>query len=202
VKRRLLVPVAIVGALLSGRAYLSRAGTTPEGQPPLTTVSSLETLQAQFNREQQNTRVLILIAPTCPYCLKGASAIERVLEANPGEPLTVLVVWQPMLSTDWGQPGTRVLRRLSDPRVRQFWDPDRRAAAALEQSFRDREPGPACCFQNGIWWDLMAVFPPGRAWGERLPEPTLLDGTVDDAAPAFEALLGPTRRAGPKGPEP
>jgi hypothetical protein len=35
----------------------------------------------------------------------------------------------------------------------------------------------------------MAVYPPGAQWGDTLPGPILLEGTADDAAPAFEALL-------------
>jgi hypothetical protein len=35
----------------------------------------------------------------------------------------------------------------------------------------------------------MAVYPPGVVWNETLPVPVLLDGTVEDAAPAFDALL-------------
>jgi hypothetical protein len=42
---------------------------------------------------------------------------------------------------------------------------------------------------NGIWWDLMALFPQGAEWKDTFPEPLLLEGTVADAAPAFEALL-------------
>jgi hypothetical protein len=82
-----------------------------------------------------------------------------------------------------------VLHRLTDARVRQFWDRDRLVARLLEQSSSGRELQPSCCFQRGVWWDLIAVYPPGVRWGDVLPEPVLLDGTVADAAPAFEALL-------------
>ena len=36
---------------------------------------------------------------------------------------------------------------------------------------------------------LMAAFPPGAEWSETLSEPVLLDGTVEEIAPAFDALL-------------
>jgi hypothetical protein len=32
-------------------------------------------------------------------------------------------------------------------------------------------------------------LPPSSQWGDTLPEPILLEGTVDDAAAAFGALL-------------
>jgi hypothetical protein len=189
-RTRYLAPVGIVVLLLLARAWLATAGSTPEGQPPLAGLNNLEALKAEFNRESARMRVIILLSPSCPYCLKGASEIERLLTKHREHPLVVFNVWQPILPTDWGKPGTGALRRLADARVRQFWDADHRVVVALEQSSRGRDLQPGCCFHKDIWWDLMAVFPPGAEWGDTLPEPVLLEGTVDDAAPAFDALLG------------
>lgn len=190
---RFLAPVGVVVLLLvlllAARALLSTAGSTPEGQAALAEINSLDALKGEFNREAGKTRVIILLSASCPYCLKGASTIERILAKHQQRPIAVFNVWQPILATDWGQPGTAALHRLSDVRVRQFWDADHRVADALRQSFEKRDAQPACCFQNGVWWDLMAVFPPGAEWGDTLPEPLLLEGTVDEAAPAFDALL-------------
>jgi hypothetical protein len=190
VTRRLLTAAAIVLLLFLARLYLSTEGSTPEGQPRLQSVTGLTSLKSEFNRDARAVRVILLLAPSCAYCLKGASEIERVLARHGEQPIVVYAIWQPMLSTDWGKPGSAVMRRLSDGRVRQFWDANREVARAFEQSFQEREPGPACCFKDGIWWDLMAVFPPGGEWKDNLPEPVLLEGTVDEAAPAFDGLLG------------
>ena len=189
VRARYFAPAGIVVLLFVARAFLATAGSTPEGQPALAEMNNLEALKAEFNREAAKTRVIILLSPSCPYCLKGASEIERLLTKHRGHPLAVFNVWQPILATDWGQPGTGALHRLSDLRVRQFWDANHIVAAALRQSFEGRDPQPACCFQNGVWWDLMAVFPPGAEWRDTLPEPVLLEGTVEEAAPAFDTLL-------------
>jgi hypothetical protein len=59
----------------------------------------------------------------------------------------------------------------------------------MEPTVTERLTPLAAAFQNGIWWDLVAVYPPGSQWGDTLPEPILLEGTVNDAAAAFEALL-------------
>jgi hypothetical protein len=40
-----------------------------------------------------------------------------------------------------------------------------------------------------VWWDLTAVFEPGALWEETLPAPALLNGTIEDAAPALDQLL-------------
>lgn len=188
-RTRYLAPVAIVVLLLLARMWMATAGTTPAGQPPLADVRTLDGLRAEFNGDAAKMRVILSLAATCPYCLKGASGIERLLARHGDYPLVVYNVWQPVLPTDWGKPGTGTLARLSNPRVRQFWDGDRLLARAVEYSSEGRELQPNCCFERGLWWDFIAVYPPGAQWTDRLPEPVLLDGTVEDAIPAFEALL-------------
>lgn len=188
-KTRFAVPIAILVVLFAARAWLATAGSTPAGQPALAELHDVEVLKADFNREAGKMRVIISLAPSCPYCLKGAATIERILATRRERPLVVFNVWQPILTTDWGRPGTRVLHRLADTRVRQFWDANHVVARALERSSEGRELQPGCCVERGIWWDLIAVYAPGVLWADRLPEPLVLEGTVEDAAPAFESLL-------------
>ena len=187
--QRLLVPLSVVAVLVLARAYLATEGSTPSGQPALEHLRSADALKAHFNRDPSQWRVVMLLAPSCWVCLKGARVIEEILQQRANQPLAVLVVWQPMLITDWGRPGAGTLGRLADHRVRQFWDADRTVAQALKTSFSEREAGLGCCVTDGVWWDLMAVFPPGMEWNERLPEPLLLDGTVEEGAERFAALL-------------
>jgi hypothetical protein len=189
VKARYLVPLVVIAAVLLARGYLARAGSTPVSQPPLAHLSSVEPLKNAFNRASSHTRAIILLSQSCPYCLKGATAIQRILDARPQRSLTAFVVWQPILPTDWALPTTSVLHRLSDPRVSQYWDADRHLAAALAASFSSRDQQPSCCYQNGTWWDMIAVFPPTVQWTDKLPEPILLEGTVDDAAAEFSRIV-------------
>jgi hypothetical protein len=186
-------PPLVLGALalllVVARVWLAGAGTTPDGQPPLADLASLDNLKTQFNSERQSMRAIALLSPSCPYCLKGASDAQRILTGHPQRAITVFVVWQPILPTDWARPHTRALNRLADTRVRQFWDGDRAVADVFRRSFEQRESVPSCCYHGDIWWDMIAVFRAGDEWRETLPEPLLIEGTVGDAAPAFEALL-------------
>jgi hypothetical protein len=187
--KRILGIAAVVATLFALRVYLSSAGSTPPGQPPIAILNDVGMLKDAFNKIPERMRVIILLSPSCPYCLKGATGIQRTLERYPNHGITTFVVWQPILSTDWGKPRSGALHRLKDPRVLQFWDADHHAAEALRHSHESRSQLPNCCYEDGIWWDLMAVYPVGARWDGKLPEPILLEGTVEEAAPAFENLL-------------
>jgi hypothetical protein len=189
VTRRLLIPIGVVAFVLLARAYLATEGSTPPGQPPLEQLTNTDQLRAHFNRNAERIRVLMLVAPSCSVCLKGARVIERILGEHETRPIDVFVVWQPMLATDWGRPSTGSLGRLSDARVRQFWDAERIVATALKASFPAREETLGCCVTDGVWWDLIAVFPAGARWHDRFPDPLLLEGTLEDAADRFTAAL-------------
>jgi hypothetical protein len=191
---RFAAPGALGALVILAVVYLARAGVTPEGQPPFAELDGLDRLRSAFNAARDVDRAVILLSPSCPYCLRGASDIERVLARHGDRSFVAFVVWHPILPTDWGRPMTRVLRRLSDRRVRQYWDAEGLVARELQRSFGQRDPQPACCVHNGVWWDLMAVFPPAVDWKDAFPEPLLLEGTVADAAPAFESILA--REAG------
>ena len=66
---RLRVPILVyVIAVLAGAMlwYLFGARQVPPGQPPLgiLSASSLEALRADFNRDADRTRVVLLLSPT------------------------------------------------------------------------------------------------------------------------------------------
>ena len=48
--------------------------------------------------------------------------------------MVVFVVWEPILPTDWSKPSTSALARISDGRVRQFWDPNHTLSAVLKKA--------------------------------------------------------------------
>lgn len=162
---------------------------TPPGQPQLLAITpqSLPQFAEEFNRSANVKRVVLLLSPTCPVCLEGSSKINAILQRNPESDVRVFAVWGPMLPTDWSQPNTHALARLSDPRVVQVWDTKHLIAGLVEKGAAGRRP--KCCTRNGSWWDLIASYPPAAKWTDSAPPPIILNGTIVRTAPELEAEL-------------
>jgi hypothetical protein len=103
-------------------------------------------------------------------CLRGASAVAEVLKAHPDAPVRVLVVWEPVLPTDWGSPSPSLTSFIGDRRAVHFFDRDRRLSVAMggpggvgnlaadsRIEFRMKD----------VIWDVAFVYPPGARWGDR-----------------------------------
>jgi hypothetical protein len=163
---------------------------TPPGQPPLAnlTPQSLEQVKQEFNSSADRERVLLLLSPTCPVCVKGSSVVNDILRRHPGSKIRVLAIWEPILPTDWNRPTSAVLRGLSDQRAIQWWDKQHVIAGLLKASAGGENPG--CCKRNQTLWDVIAVYPPGVRWTETLPAPRFFAGPVVQGAPEWEAQLG------------
>lgn len=179
--------VAVILALIV--RYAAAGHQTPPGQPQLLVITpqSLSQFTEAFNRSPNAERVVLLMSPTCPVCLTGSSAVDRILAGHPGDNIRVFAVWEPMLPTDWSRPGTPVLARLSDPRVIQVWDQDHLLAGLMEKGAAGIHP--ACCRRKGVWWDVIAAYPPASKWTASAPAPELLNGTIVRTAPELEAQL-------------
>src|SRR5688572_24001977 len=85
----------------------------------------------------------------------------------PAKPIRVLVVWEPVISTDLAPPTTGILSRVSDRRAQQYWDRDRLLSKAMGE--KD---------ESSIVWDIALVYPPNTRWEERPPAPLFKDRPV------------------------
>jgi len=99
-------------------------------------------------------------------------------------PIRVLVVWEPMLSTDWSRPSGMVQSRISDSRVIQYWDEHHVVAGELQHQLSSE---PDCCKRDGTLWDLLALYSKKAQWGKS--SPVFANGPVVDAAPLLEEKL-------------
>jgi len=96
--------------------------------------------------------------------LRGASAIQSVLEQVSGARISAFVVWEPVLSTDWAPPSTAVLARARDPRVKQFWDKKHLLSKTLggpEHLPRSDGLNKIGFEMTDVIWDFVAIYPPG-----------------------------------------
>lgn len=103
--------------------------------------------------------------------------MQEIFEENRSEILYGAIVWTPMLATD--NLGAADAREswFSDPRLRQFWDPDRIFGRWLAQTLNLKE---------SIAWDVYLIYSPEHSWDSGIPprpifwmhqldeEPTLL----------------------------
>jgi len=104
--------------------------------------------------------------------------------------MRVLVVWEPILATDWRPPGGAALGRISDGRARQFWDPGHLVAAALNEIAKQKppEPEPGCCIQKGFYWDEAILYAPREHWKDA-PTSFFWNGPVFRIIPGLEKAL-------------
>ena len=110
--------------------------------------------------------------------MRGASALQGLLAEWPDRPVRVLAVWEPVLSTDVGPPTARVLSRLKDTRVEQYWDPGRLLSGRILAA---SHAAPAFALFSGqlqAAWDLAALYPPGQRWEGGVPAPVYCGNPV------------------------
>ena len=103
----------------------------------------------------------------------------------------VLVVWEPILPTDWEPVTTAVLARIHTRGVAQFWDHDHSAAGELsrELASNPRGPKPHCCTVHGNLWDFAALYPKGALWQAAAPQAAFADGPVVDVQSSLSREL-------------
>ena len=92
--------------------------------------------------------------------MRGASALEALLETETDPYLRVFVVWEPVLGTDLSAPSTVTLRRIHDSRVKQYWDRNRILSHAMGKHDRP-----------SVVWDYIAVYKPEQIWTDAPPQP-------------------------------
>ena len=112
--------------------------------------------------------------------MRGASALQDMLDGLEGKGLRLLVVWEPVIFTDLAPPTTGVLARIADARAVQYWDRSRLLSSFLVKS---SPPGPPdgtheALEEDSIVWDHVMIFPPGARWSEGLPTPDYAGGPV------------------------
>ena len=106
----------------------------------------------------------------------------------------MLVVWEPILATDWKSPSANTLARIRDQRARQFWDSKHVVASALSEIAKQSppQPAPTCCVQQGFYWDDAIVYAAHAHWKDE-PISVFWNGPVVRIVPTLENALNEHR---------
>jgi hypothetical protein len=119
--------------------------------------------------------------------VRGASALQRVLDQVSDPSLRVLIVWEPVLPTDVVAPLSAVLGRVRDLRAAQFWDPARQLSVALH---RNRPGSHATSADDAdIIWDFVGLYPAGVRWESDPPWPAFNGYPVVDVTDELQRRL-------------
>ena len=124
--------------------------------------------------------------------MRGASALQAVLEENANRPVRVLVVWEPVIATDVAPPTTARLGQVHDPRTAQFWDEGLALSKDIIRAVRanrSRYSTPDWVRDETIVWDMVLVFPRGVIWEADIPVPSYYGGPVVDEVAALRRAL-------------
>ncbi|MGH9730883.1 MAG: hypothetical protein ACRD4A_04230 [Candidatus Acidiferrales bacterium] len=107
----------------------------------------------------------------------------------PNPKLEVLVVWEPILPTDWRKPTSGTLARISDLRAAQFWDPHHVVSREFKRDWSADGVPLAGHASGGSYWNLAVVYPPGAQRTAALPAPSFAGGDVVTVAPRLATKL-------------
>lgn len=131
---------------------------------PISLKNSLRPLIDYFNSGGGKPRFVALLSSTCPACVFGAKAIrESVLKAYPDADIQVSIVWIDMLPSDNEKVATNSAAIFDDPRVKQFYDPDRKSGYAIAKDLLYENAGPA--------WDIYLYYDKDAQWTDAPPKP-------------------------------
>jgi len=159
--------IAARAYVLASSVWYGGGNYAPSGQPPLAILNegNFSQFRAAFDAGSDGTRILLLVSPTCPLCLRGVSKTQEMLKKVDSADVRVLVVWEPILASDWGKPTRPALSRISDHRALQFWDKDHLVAKQLDEHLAAAAIQPSCCKSAGILWDTAVLYPKDVLWG-------------------------------------
>jgi len=97
-------------------------------------------------------------------------------------PLSVFVVWEPILITDAAGPKSPALSRVSDRRVAQFWDREHELSKRMggPAAFGPKSGAKILFEMDEYVWDFVAVYAPGFKWKDSGQSPAFAGGPVVD----------------------
>jgi hypothetical protein len=176
--------IVVVGCLTLG--LLTSVGCTPPAGDPHAgaTYANLDDqatqLREDFNRAKGSVRLLFVVDPICPGCLRGLDDMNRDLLAATRDPrLVTFVVHEPVLGAARVAPWLRTTAShdvptaaalLHNPHVRHYWSANGEFGRLLSGSV-DLKGSHGRVYA----WDVWLLYGPDATWsGAGPPRPLLL----------------------------
>jgi hypothetical protein len=178
---RILHAALMAIGLLSTGAGCTKDPSSAAASVPYTVLDDQGSqLRADFNRKVGSVRLLFVVDPICPGCLRGLADMNRdLLQGTADARLQTFVVHEPVLGVARYVPWLRVsggkdvpkaAQLLRNPNVQHYWNPSGAFGRLLSQ---------AVGLKNGdrsvYAWDVWLVYGPEAKWvGAGPPRPRLL----------------------------
>ncbi len=130
-------------------------------------VTDFSSLQKAFQQDNGSVRLVALLSPSCPYCIKGYRYMIKLLGEIVDERLKMYIIWEPMLSGDSKELADKVSKEVNDPRmVFQAWDENRvngKLWTSVMHKADDR------WLADGPAWDVYFLYKANEKWDEDKP---------------------------------
>ena len=125
-------------------------------------------LRDDFNRAKGSVRLVIIVDPLCPTCLRGMADVDAALLSKTSDPrVETFVVHMPVI----GAKATDVspaAELLHNPNVHNYWNPSgnfgRQVGSTLQLKRGDKPV---------YTWDVWMIFGPDAIWQSGPPTPAL-----------------------------
>jgi hypothetical protein len=169
-----------IGLLSTGAGCTKDRSSTAPSVPYTVLDDQASQLRADFNRKIGTVRLLFVVDPICPGCLRGLADMNRdLLQGTADLRLQTFVVHEPVLGVARYAPWLRVsggkdvpkaAQLLQNPNVQNYWNPSGAFGRLLSK---------AVGLENGehsvYAWDVWLVYGPEAKWvGAGPPRPRLL----------------------------
>lgn len=177
---RILLAVMATTLLLTSSGCTQKQNLTGTSIPYTVLDDAGSQLREDFNRQAGSVRLLFVVDPVCPTCLRGLADMNRdVLGRISDRRLQTFVVHEPVLGlaryVPWlrvsgGKDVPKAAQLLQNPDVRHYWNPSGAFGKLLSR---------AVGLKNGnrqvYAWDVWLVYGPEARWvGADPPRPRLL----------------------------
>jgi hypothetical protein len=175
-------PIVVIGLLwvAAGCAQGDSSPAQAAAKPYTVLDDQASQLRADFNRKVGTVRLLFVVDPICPTCLRGLDDMNRdLLEGTADARLQTFVVHEPVLGTaraaPWsrmavGTDVTKAAQLLHNPQVQHYWNASGAFGQMLSQAVGLKNS------EHPVYaWDIWLIYGPEAKWeGTNPPRPRLL----------------------------